>query len=198
MNTKAMSAFFKENLNAPFANVQWSWGAENEKGCYLRVWEDENHDGRCLVYLNDAGDKRLGQAERLRHIKSIKHGKPGYVIQITEGTETEDGTWKIKAYQESILRITAFFENNAGDIYAEVNFDAPIYPDFIGKEIDIDIIQDAAKANEKASELLEKAITKFGWQPTGVSSDSEVISLISKDGRQFAKLIISSAQWIRE
>ena len=179
MNTKAMSAFFKENLNAPFANVQWSWGAENEKGCYLRVWEDENHDGRCLVYQNDAGDKRLGQAERLRHIKSVKQGKPGYVIQITEGTETEDGTWKIKAYQESILRITAFFENDAGDIYAEVNLHA-------------------AKANKKASELLEKAITKFGWQPTGVSSDSEVISLISKDGRQFAKLIISSAQWIRE
>lgn len=198
MNTKPMSAFFKENLDAPLTNVQWSWGAENEKGCYLRVWEDENKDGCCLVYLNAVGDARLGQTERLRHINIIKQGKPGYVIQITEGIETDDGKWKIKAYQESILRIKSFSENEAGDIYAEVDFDDPIYSDFIGKEINVDEIKQAAESNKKASELLEKAMSRFGWRPTQICPDGEVISLISKDGRQFAKLIISSAKWVRE
>lgn len=41
MNSKSISAFFAENLNAPLANVQWSWGAENEKGVYLRIWAIE-------------------------------------------------------------------------------------------------------------------------------------------------------------
>ncbi|GAL03315.1 hypothetical protein JCM19237_6208 [Photobacterium aphoticum] len=197
MNSKSMSAFFAENLSAPLTNVQWSWGSENEKGVYLRIWAEEVKDKRGMVYACDPADTRLGQKERLRHIKQIESGKPGYVVVITEGHVSSSGTWRIDRFEECIYPILNFSRNENGDIYADVDFDSPVYPEFIGQEIDYAAIELAASAYPKALETLTKATTKFEWQATKVDESTETIFLISKDGTQKAQIHIPSGKWMR-
>lgn len=200
-NSKSMSAFFKEDLNAPLANVQWSWGAENEKGIYLRIWaseviEDEERNSKALVLGQINTDTRLGQKERLRQINSIKEGKPGYVVVITSHFETEDGAWRIDEYNECVYAIESLNEKD-GSIYANVNFNAPIYPAYIGQEIDVDAIVLAASKIKKSADMLNKAMTKFDWQPTSLCADKEIINLLSKDGKHKAQIIIPQSKWVR-
>ncbi|HDM8199317.1 TPA: hypothetical protein P0E36_005530 [Vibrio harveyi] len=197
MNTKSMSAFFAENLSAPLTNVQWSWGAENEKGVYLRIWAEEVKEKNGLVYLNTPSDTRLGQKERLRHIKQVESGKPGYVVVITEGHESSGGTWRIDRYEECIYPILSFNRTESGDIYASIDFSSPVYPEFIGKEIDLVAIEAAASINKIAFETLKKATSKFGWQATKLDDSKNHICLISKDGTKTAQIHIPTGKFIR-
>ncbi|HCH0717401.1 TPA: hypothetical protein NKO89_001398 [Vibrio parahaemolyticus] len=197
MNTKSMSAFFAENLSAPLTNVQWSWGAENEKGVYLRIWAEEVKEKNGLVYLNTPSDTRLGQKERLRHIKQIESGKPGYVVVITEGHESSSGTWRIDRYEECIYPILSFSRTKSGDVYALIDFNSPVYPEFIGKEIDFVAIESAASANKVALETFIKATSKFGWQATKLDDSKNHIFLISKDGTKTAQIHIPTGRFIR-
>ncbi|EIZ1317394.1 hypothetical protein MOU92_004178 [Vibrio parahaemolyticus] len=197
MNTKSMSAFFAENLSAPLTNVQWSWGAENEKGVYLRIWAEEVKEKDGLVYLNTPSDTRLGQKERLRHIKQIEGGKPGYVVVITEGHESSSGTWRIDRYDECIYPILSFSRTETGDIYASIDFSSPVYPEFIGKEIDLAAIESAASVNKLAHETFQKATSKFGWQATKLDDSGKNIFLISKDGTKKAQIHIPTGEFIR-
>ena len=193
-----MSAYFSENLSAPLVNVQWSWGAENDKGIYLRVWKDEiENDNEVLVLLNSAAESRLGHIERQKHLKSIAQGKPGYVVVITKWMDTADESRKITEFDESVFRITDLIVKDNGDEYAVVDFDNPIYPEFIGQEIDLDRIKVAASKVKKSAELLDKAMTKFHWKPTSICDSEDVIRLLSKDGKHKAKIIISSSEWVR-
>ncbi|WP_438454562.1 hypothetical protein [Vibrio alginolyticus] len=197
MNTKSMSAFFAENLSAPLTNVHWSWGAENEKGVYLRIWAEEVKEKNGLVYLNTPSDTRLGQKERLGHIKQVKSGKPGYVVVITEGHKSSGGTWRIDRYEECIYPILSFNRTESGDIYASIDFSSPVYPEFIGKEIDMVAIETAASVNKIAFETLKKATSKFGWQATKLDDSKNHIFLISKDGTKTAQIHIPTGKFIR-
>ena len=197
MNTKSMSAFFTENLSAPLTNVQWSWGAENEKGVYLRIWAQEVKEKNGLVYLNTPSDSRLGQKERLRHIKQIEGGKPGYVVVITEGHESSSGTWRIDLYEECIYSILDFNRTENGDIYASIDFGSPVYPEFIGQEIDVIAIESAASANKLAFDTFHKATSMFGWQATKIDGSGKNILLISKDGMKKAQIHIPTGKFIR-
>ncbi len=196
-NTKSISAFFSENLNAPLTNVQWSWGADNDKGVYLRIWADEVKDNKNAVFYYRPSDKRLGQKERHQHIQSIKQGKPGYVVLITDGHQSPGGTWRIGSYDECVYRISGLSDEDSGDVYADIDFENPIYPNEIGNEIDLKGIVAAANKVKTSGERLEKAITQFKWKPTGICPLNDEISLMSSDGKLTATLVISKNEWIR-
>lgn len=197
MNTKSMSAFFAENLSAPLTNVQWSWGAENKKGVYLRIWAQEVKETNGLVYLNTPSDTRLGQKERLRHIKQIEGGKPGYVVVITEGHESSSGTWRIDRYEECVYSILDFSRTESGDVYASIDLGSPIYPEFIGQEINVAAIELAVSTNKLAFATFQKATTKFKWQATKIDRLGKNIFLISKDGTKKAQIHIPTGEFIR-
>ncbi|WP_394131932.1 hypothetical protein [Shewanella maritima] len=195
-NTKPMSVFFSENLRAPLSNVQWSWGAENQDSVFLRIWDEEVKNKHGLVYLNN-GDKRLGQAERYRHIQSIKRGKPGYVVVILSGHESSNGTWRIDTYKECVYQIVDITTDEQGNIYAKIDFDTPIYPPYIRTELDPYLLQAAVHHIPRSAELLKRATEKFGWRATRYNSDIGIIDLISQNGKQHASLNVSTSQWIR-
>ncbi|WP_163936454.1 hypothetical protein [Paraferrimonas sp. SM1919] len=196
MNSQSMSAFFKDHLQAPLTNVQWSWGSENEKGIYLRIWQDEVEGREALLYLCN-GDTRVGQQERSRHIEAIKHGKPAYVVLITQWQEDAKGKRHIDAYKECVYPVTSLLFRENGDVYADINFNNPRYPECIGDEIDTAGIEAAVAKNVKAFETMQKAREKFGWRPTRISECGEQVLFISKDGSKNAKMVIETGQWIR-
>lgn len=197
MKSKSISAFFAENLNAPLANVQWSWGAENEKGVYLRIWAIEVDGNEGLVCKYSVGDSRLGQKERLRHIKEIEQGKLGYVVVLTEGSQPEGGTWRIEKYEECIYPIQGFSKKENGDIYAIIDFETPIYPDLIGSNVDFEAIKAAAGQNKKSLDIYVKAVEEYSWQPTKLDEGNGIIFFVSKDGTKKAQLNIAAAKWVR-
>lgn len=194
---RSLSDFFFNVLNAPLKNKQWSWGAENGNGVYLRVWKSELDGNNGLVYVDSPSDRRLGQLERQSHIQTIMQGKPGYAVLI-DGEQSQNGIWRISGYDSNIYPIIAFCTvDKEGRLFAKIDLAQPIYPENIGQEIDVIAIQQAANQNIKAQEKLTKAMHEFGWKPTRLDNQNGVIYLISRDGKNKAKLIISSAEWLR-
>lgn len=195
-NNQGISQFFSHALNAPLSNVQWSWGSENNLGVYLRAWQVQADGDRIVICDVGPNDSRPGLSERLRQITSIKQGKPGYIVLITQRRIDEDGAWRIERYDECLYRILEIEPTLNEQITARVDFANPIYPEHIGAEIDIAGIRAALVGHEVAEETFAKALIK-GWTPTQLNSSDNAISFISRDGKQTAKLMIASGKWVR-
>jgi hypothetical protein len=82
---------FFEQLGAPLANPQWSWGAQrpSDGAVFMRVWQDEKlvEDGRLYFLVLGDSDRfssspRLGYRERLRHIEAVRAGAPCFLVML--------------------------------------------------------------------------------------------------------------------
>lgn len=56
--------------------------------------------------------------------------------------------------------------------------------------IDVNNLKQQLKFNKRSRQLLNRAVDKYGWQPTGISDNGDVINLISEKGQQLAQLVI--------
>lgn len=80
-----INAFFKEVLNAPVANVRWSWGAVDERSrrVFLRLWRMDiaNWEGSQVIrVLGSRNTNRPGWNERVRHLELIRGGYRAYGV----------------------------------------------------------------------------------------------------------------------
>lgn len=62
---------------------------------------------------------------------------------------------------------------------------------------DLTAVTNRAGFNKSSRKLLDRAINKYGWQPTSISSDGDIINMMSEDGRACAQLVISKGHWHR-
>ncbi|MFI2812100.1 MULTISPECIES: hypothetical protein [Microbulbifer] len=100
-----ITSYFSEVLNAPLANPQWSWGSENTTNVFLRTWTPEKvADNKVFVVDLAADDPRLGQAERIRQVESIRAGKRGFIVMLTP-LDPDAESYRIGAYDEVVYPI---------------------------------------------------------------------------------------------
>jgi hypothetical protein len=77
--------FFREVLNAPFANMRWSWGAVDERSrrVFFRLWRMDivNWEwGQSIRVLDTRNTNLPGWKERAQHIELIKSGYSAYGV----------------------------------------------------------------------------------------------------------------------
>lgn len=194
---KTISIYFSENLNAPFTNVVWSWGSENDIGIYLRIWSDKFDGVNYCLYTPSSENERNGQKERLNHVKSIYQGKPGYAVVITKHHELANGQRVIDDYDECIYKISNIVITENGSYMATVDLENPIHPEYIENNVNKDDAIVLCSKNPDALAKLDKAINKLNWKIIGIDKLKQEICLLSKDGKATAKICIPSAEWVR-
>ena len=124
----SISTFFETKLRAPFHNVVWSWGSENESAVFLRVWQHgtKRVNGETLVCVLSAednavsedSDSRAGLKERKKHIEAVKEGKPCYGIMCLKNPKVSRGAGSIKSYNSREIFEFGEIREIDGDIYA--------------------------------------------------------------------------------
>lgn len=105
---------------------QWSWGSENDKGIFLRVWLHEIENGKAII-RNIHQKKSAGLTERERHLSSLNQGKPGYAVILRSKDPLAEKN-AIESYERVIYRITKIEKDSRGVIWAEIDMDSPISP----------------------------------------------------------------------
>lgn len=112
-----ISAFYANVLAAPLNNIVNSWGAQNESGVFLSVWEDEfmRHEGADYIWVDNLGhESSPGANERTNHVNAIREGKDAYLI-----TRGRDENGRPGRYDRVIRRGGRLLERE-GRVYIEV------------------------------------------------------------------------------
>ena len=123
-----INAFFKEVLNAPVANVRWSWGAvdERSRSVFLRLWRMDIADlegSQVIRVLGNRNTKRPGWNERVRHLELIRGGYRAYGV-VCDKDSPEAGV--IRDFdRDSLLRLGRVIDRD-GMAYLEIAGIAPV------------------------------------------------------------------------
>ena len=101
-----------ERLDAPLANVRWSWGSVRADGVvFLRVWQDQirKHEGTLHASVagrlddEDEGGS-LGYQERLKHVELVRKGAACFLI-LCQADDVAVTPRKVKDFdRESVFR----------------------------------------------------------------------------------------------
>ncbi|HUD43162.1 MAG TPA: HNH endonuclease [Dokdonella sp.] len=124
-----INAFFKDVLNAPVANVRWSWGAADERTrrVFLRLWRMDiaNWDGGQVIrVLGNRNTNRPGWNERARHLELIRDGYQAYGV-VCDKDSPEAGV--IRDFdRDSLLHLGRVVDRD-GMVYLEIAGIAPVY-----------------------------------------------------------------------
>ena len=167
-----ISDYFARVLGAPLRNIQWSWGAENEKAVFLRSWVPE-YDGRRVYVLGERDDYGSpGYRERIQHIESIKSGMPGFVV-LLEPQDPVAEKWTIKRFEEKVYPIRSF-EREADEWFAVVDdgVEVAVANGFNPEEE----LQKLMQCN--AAEVIKKAAKS--WRLIGVKDQAAIFKHPSK------------------
>ncbi|MGR5231130.1 hypothetical protein [Vibrio rotiferianus] len=189
---KTITKYFEQDLIAPFKNSQWSWGSENEFGVYLKVWEEDIIEQKTFLCKKKSSSSRLGYFERLRQIKTIQQGKPGYVVVLKMKSGKNE---RIESYSKYLYPIKSICLDNDDGFFAYVDYNQPLLPIDIKKTINLNLIFDAVSSNPLAKDCFIRATEEFGWRPTKLVDS--MIFLISRDGKQQAKIDIDTGEYKR-
>lgn len=128
-----MSAFFEE-LGAPLADPQSSWGAvrESDKTVFLRVWEDEyvkfpDLSNNYFYWVAHSDHKNLsrGYPERQRHVELIRAGHRALMVLAHKGEATSDGP-SVAEWDDRELRAGGALVERGGDIWLESRGRIPV------------------------------------------------------------------------
>ncbi|MFV8780904.1 hypothetical protein ACNKU7_00645 [Microbulbifer sp. SA54] len=173
-----ISDYFSKVLQAPLKNIQWSWGAENDKAVFLRSWVPE-FDGRRVYVLGDRDDYGSpGYGERIRHIESINSGMPGFVVLLEPLDATAD-KWTIKRFEEKVYPIKCF-EREADEWFAVLEDGVEIsVANGFDPEAELDKLMDC-----NATETIRKAAKS--WKLIGVKEGEAIF----KHPTKLTRLII--------
>lgn len=123
-----INAFFKEVLNAPVANVRWSWGAVDERSrrVFLRLWRMDiaNWEGSQVIrVLGSRNTNRPGWNERARHLELIRGGYRAYGV-VCDKDSPEAGV--IRDFdRDSLLQLGRVIDKD-GMVYLEIAGIAPV------------------------------------------------------------------------
>lgn len=117
-----INAFFQKVLDAPVANIRWSWGAVDERTrrVFLRVWrvDLQQLDGKEVIrVLGKSRDQRPGFNERLRHIELLREGYLAFGVQCDKKDVDDGGIGSFD--RDEILRLGEVIDND-GMVYVEV------------------------------------------------------------------------------
>ncbi len=121
-----MSAFFEE-LGAPLADREFSWGSvrERDKTVFLRVWEDEHIkfpdvSNSYFFWLAHTEHKNLslGYPERQKHVELIRSGYRALMIVAYKGEPSADGP-TVRAWDDRELLVGGMLLERGGDLWLE-------------------------------------------------------------------------------
>ena len=121
-----LTQFHAQTLNAPVRNPQWSWGSENDKAVFLRVWQHEIRDGKAIV-RNIPLKKSAGSTEREKHLGALREGKSGYVIMLKSKDPLAEKN-VIESYDHVVYPITDIATGIDGIVWAEIDLSHPVKP----------------------------------------------------------------------
>ncbi|WOX04222.1 hypothetical protein [Microbulbifer pacificus] len=182
-----ISDYFSKVLQAPLKNIQWSWGAENEKAVFLRSWVPE-YDGRRVYVLGDRDDYGSpGYRERIQHIESIKSGMPGFVVLLEPQDPTAE-KWIIKRFEEKVYPIKGF-EKEADEWFAVLADGVEV-----AEANGFNPVEELQKLMQcKAAEVIQKAAKS--WKLIGIKDENAIFKHPSKLTRLIVN--INTGEYLR-